>query len=217
MLAAKMDFSTGCQAGVSPDTLLPEPTPMGPLLTDWTIRCSLALYAAVTIGCALRLSSFGRAAKYLWAAGSLLLLAHLAAAFHFYHQWSHLSALQHTAAETRRLLGVPVAAGLYVNYLFAVVWLADSAWWLHRGQQYWDRPRWAQWLVHGFLFFIAFNGAVVFAEGPVRWVGIAVTVALAAALSWRLWRTAEGRAADQQQPDPPESLQAATTPAARPR
>jgi hypothetical protein len=35
-------------------------------------------------------------------------------------------------------------------------------------------------LVHGFLFFIAFNGAVVFKAGVTRWAGIVLTGALAA-------------------------------------
>jgi hypothetical protein len=35
-------------------------------------------------------------------------------------------------------------------------------------------------LVHVFLFFIAFNGAIIFEAGPTRWAGIAACCALAA-------------------------------------
>jgi hypothetical protein len=41
-------------------------------------------------------------------------------------------------------------------------------------------------LVHAYLFFIAFNGAIVFESGPTRWVGIPATLGLAVLLAWRL-------------------------------
>jgi hypothetical protein len=40
--------------------------------------------------------------------------------------------------------------------------------------------RWLRGLIHAYLFFIAFNGAIVFESGPCRWGGIIACVLLAA-------------------------------------
>ena len=100
-------------------------------------------------------------------------------AFHYYHHWSHARAFEHTAAETQRLLGVRFGYGVYVNHLFAIVWTMDGALWLLAPQLHARRSRWLHRIVHGFLFFIAFNGAVIFEDRPVRWFGIFVTLLIA--------------------------------------
>ena len=167
--------------------------PTGELLTRWTVRVALALYAVTA---ALRLSTPDRrqVARALWTAGCILFLAHVAAAFHFFHGWSHAHAFRDTARQTRELFGIDWGGGLYLNYLFTAVWTADVAYWWWAGLDAYDRrPRWIGVALHGFFVFMAFNGAVVFAAGPTRQVALAVTAALALLAAARLRRISEGR------------------------
>lgn len=144
----------------------------------WTIataRVALVLYAAALI-VLLR----GGSARALWSAGVIAYLAHVTAAFHFVHEWSHQSALAETARQTRELFGVDSGFGLWFNYLFTVVWTADAAWWWIDEDGYGRRPRWVSVAVHAFIAFMFFNGAVVFARGPSRWIGLLAIVVLSA-------------------------------------
>ena len=79
-----------------------------------------------------------------------------------------------------------IKAGLYVNYVFTYVWLADVTWWWAAAASYRRRPRWVEWTVHGFMGFIAFNATVVFASGFSRWFGIAACVLLASVWGQRI-------------------------------
>jgi hypothetical protein len=119
----------------------------------------------------------GRAAgaRALWALGCLLSLLHTAVAFHVGHRWSHEAAWAHT----RQVGGF--GDGIYVNYAFALVWLADAVWVCAAFDSYRARPRWLHWLVHGFLAFVVFNAAVVFGSSGARWTfGCGLLVSLAA-------------------------------------
>jgi len=162
----------------------------GSLLTQWTIRLALACLVACFAGQMLAWGSnsqtraSGRKFAWLcisrsglrwtWTAGCLLFIAHVACAFHFTHHWSHMHAWEHTAAETERLLGFSFGDGIYFSYFFLLLWVADVVClWLNVG-----RPVWLLAVVYLFMFFIAFNGAIVFEDGPTRPVGIVVVVAL---------------------------------------
>ncbi|HEV3005325.1 MAG TPA: hypothetical protein VGX78_12740, partial [Pirellulales bacterium] len=109
----------------------------GELATRWTVRLALAGYF---LGGALRAENrtprgrlIGRIA---WTLGCLFYLAHIACAFHVYHGWSHAAAYRHTAEQTAALTGWNWGGGIYFNYLFTVVWLADAiAWWCCRDRQ----------------------------------------------------------------------------------
>src|SRR5882762_2048787 len=110
----------------------------GDWLTRWTVRGALALYAlAITV----RLAAPARRAeaRFLWTAGCLLFLAHVAAAFHFFHGWSHAHAYRETARQTRELFGIDWGGGLYLNYLFTLAWAADAAYWWWGGLDGYDR------------------------------------------------------------------------------
>src|SRR5437868_5879863 len=100
----------------------------GETLTRWTVRVALLLYAA-TLGLRLAAPSRPRAARLLWTAGCVLFLAHVAAAFHYFHGWSHARAYRDTAQRTAELFGTYWGGGLYLNYLFTLAWAADVAWW----------------------------------------------------------------------------------------
>ena len=137
----------------------------------WTIWVALLFYfmAAAAI---LRISGDAwrrnqqavQTVRLLWSLGWLAFAIHVALAFEHYYHWSHGNAIAHT----REVSGV--GGGIFVSYFFTLVWCLDAlAWWL-RPEAYLHRPKWVGWAIHGFMAFVVFNGAVVYAAGPVRWV-----------------------------------------------
>ena len=164
----------------------------GAALTRWTVRAALALYAA-TLTLRLAAPPRRRVARLLWTLACVMFLAHVAAAFHFIHGWSHARAYADTARQTRDLFGLDWGGGLYLNYLFTLAWAADAIYWWTAGLDGYDRrPRWVGVALHAFFGFMAFNGAVVFARGATRWVAILVTVALGLLALRRLDRRGRG-------------------------
>lgn len=150
------------------------------LLTRWTVRLALLLYAA-TLALRLLSPSRRRASRLLWTIGCVLFLAHVAAAFHYFHGWSHANAYRETARRTSELFGTDWGGGLYFNYLFTLAWAADVAWWWAKGIDAPDRRRrWVGMTLHAFMFFMAFNATVIFERGATRWVAVALTVAVVA-------------------------------------
>jgi hypothetical protein len=125
------------------------------------------------------LPSWGR---WSWTIGCACFLAHVFCAFAFVHAWSHAAAYAETARQTAQLTRLRWGGGLYLNYLVGVAWLADVFWWWHSPLGYSRRPVWLSASWHGFLFFMIFNGAVVFGHGAVRWYGLTITILLA--LAW---------------------------------
>jgi hypothetical protein len=168
----------------------------GELLTRWTVRLALACYVACLAGwLAAPVGMPGRslrlAGPWLWTAGCLLFLLHVASAFHFYHHWSHAAAWESTAAETDALLGIRFGEGIYFSYAFALFWAADVLWmWAGR---VWiaDMPgSGVRMAVQGYLLFIAFNGAIVFEAGPTRWAGLAACLVLGGLAVWAAYNWA---------------------------
>jgi hypothetical protein len=146
----------------------------GELLTRWTVRLAMALYVA-------SLASRGfspRWSRIDWTVGCVVYLLHVACAFEYYHHWSNAEAYASTARQTAETVGIDWGGGLYVNYAFTLVWLADVCWWWGAASSYLARPRWVDWAVNGFMGFIAFNATVVFATGFSRWFGVAACVLL---------------------------------------
>jgi hypothetical protein len=148
---------------------------LGKILTLWTIRAAAGLYAGSVIAWLRRRD---RSARLTWTVACLLYLAHVGCAFNFYHHWSHSAAYEDTSRRTAELLGAGWGVGLYFNYLFTVAWVMDVIWWWRGLEVYRRRPRWIQASVHAFFAFMFFNATVVFAAGPVRWLGLAATAAL---------------------------------------
>lgn len=184
--------------------------PLGHELTIWTIRLALVCYVVFVAGnlatATCRCAKWAAISRWVWTAGCGLFLTHVLAAFAFHHHWSHASAWETTAAETDAMLGVRFGDGIYFSYVFLVLWVVDVAvmWWLTtRTQQLrlvaiegvadtngkgepgplvaalWP-VNWLRGLIHAYLFFIAFNGAIVFENGPSRWGGIIACILLAA-------------------------------------
>jgi hypothetical protein len=126
----------------------------------------------------------GRVVRWLWTLGWLFFLAHVGAAFHHSHHWSHWHALERTREQSSW------GEGIYLSYLFAVLWGADVvAWWVAPGW-YARRSRWFDGLLHGYLAFITFNATVVFGKGAIQRGGAilfgALILSLTAALFSRL-------------------------------
>jgi hypothetical protein len=143
----------------------------------WSVRLSMLAYSATL---ALRLSGRSNStARWCWTAGFAFMLAHTIAVFGVYHDWSHAAALVHTARRTAELTGWNWVGGLYFNYLFVALWEFDALWWWRRPVSYLRRPRWIEFLIQGYLLFIAVNATIVFAAGAVRWTSVAVLLALA--------------------------------------
>lgn len=123
-------------------------------------------------------------ARVVWTVGALLYAAHVAAAFTFAYRWSHAAAYAHTARQTADLAGLDWGGGIWVNYAFTVVWLAEAIWWWTAPSRYLSRPRPLDLIVRAVFLFMIVNGAVVFVAGPAKWMGVAIVVALCA-----IWRT----------------------------
>ena len=154
----------------------------GEILTRWTVRIAMILYVA---GLASRTYA-SRGSRLMWTFGCVFYLLHVACAFEYYHHWSHADAYASTARQTAERTGLDWGGGIYANYVFTLVWLADVIWWWSGAISYQARPRWLAWTIHGYLGFIAFNATVVFATGFSRWFGVAACVVLIAIWAVRL-------------------------------
>ncbi|HEY7412312.1 MAG TPA: hypothetical protein VII13_16305 [Vicinamibacteria bacterium] len=120
-------------------------------------------------------------ARWLWTAGALGNLAHALLAFHLRHAWSHAAAVADTARQTEALLGSAVGAGIYVNYAFAAWWTLEAAWWWRDAPAFRRRPRPLVVFSRAFFVFMWVNGAIVFARGPIRLLGVACVLAVSVA------------------------------------
>lgn len=154
----------------------------GEMLTRNTVRLSLAWYAAALL-LMMRLSPadwraetrIGQIARWCWTWSIVCFWVHLGVAFHFYHDWSHAHAFEHT----REVSGV--GEGIYVSYLFTWLWTGDMIWWWTRPHGYAARSPWIDRVLHAFMLFIVFNGMVVYESGLIRWAGLAMFAALTVA------------------------------------
>jgi hypothetical protein len=142
----------------------------------------LALY--VTIWVALTMFVAGETSRTLsrqprppaWAwwtfsIGLVLALVHTILAFDQVHDWDHAGAVSATARQTAAVFGVAVGWGVYVNYVFYAVWLADAVWWRFSPELA-RRPAAVTWALRAFYLVIIVNAAVIFAAGSRRIVGL---------------------------------------------
>ncbi len=113
--------------------------------------------------------------RFLWSLGCFFMIVHLLAAFDVFYEWSHAKALEQTRLRSEALTGVEAGWGLYVNYLFVLLWAVDLAWWWIVGDaRYRNRPKWILVSLHGFFLFMVFNSAFYFVQQWQRWLGLAV-------------------------------------------
>lgn len=143
----------------------------------WTVRLSMALMCGAW---AARLLSRKRLARWVWTGGADCMILHILVAFAFVHGWSHTAASEATAAETLEVTGSSFGGGIWFNYAFLLVWIADIAWWWLNERSYLARSKWIDVLIYGFMAFIAFQATVVFETGATRWFGVVATFGLIA-------------------------------------
>ena len=161
----------------------------GEILTRWTIRLALLGYALFLGGSIFYGKGPGdgrgwpAAARWIWTISCVFFIAHVTCAFAFHHHWRHAEAFAVTAQRTREMLGFAFGGGIYFSYAFTLLWAADVVWlWVAPR----IRPWWLMGSLHLYLFFIAFNGAIIFEGGVTRWCGIAACLLLAGLSVWRL-------------------------------
>ena len=146
---------------------------------EWIVRGSVWLallcYPAGPLGIAVSTTAGLRIARIVWSVGCAAFLVHVASSFDVFYGWSHSVAVSETARQVAELTGRPFGAGIYLNYLFTAGWVLDAAWWWFDAASYRRRSRIGVLLVHGFFLFMIFNATVVFEEGAVRLMGLAVT------------------------------------------
>ncbi|MDA1050287.1 MAG: hypothetical protein O3C40_07380 [Planctomycetota bacterium] len=151
------------------------------LLTRWSVRLAIACYLGrVAIDIGLPGGSKGRSlcktSRWIWTIGCAMFLTHVVCAFEFVHDWSHERALVHTAAQTEALIGIRWGGGLFLNYAFTALWLADTfAWWVGDASTH-NRRRGYFWTLHGIFAFMVVNATVVF--GPPIWKWVALIVGI---------------------------------------
>lgn len=160
---------------------------MGHFLTASTIYLCLLSYL-LAAGCWVT-GYRGSGYRSLWTTGCVFLILHAICAFHFYLGWSHLAAVNLTAEQTEEMMGFSFGEGIWFSYLLIAVWVVDVVLlWRNNGAEL--RSSWWAWFtfaVHGYAFFILFNGTVVFEQGAVRWGGIVGSIWLAR-MAWRYRR-----------------------------
>jgi hypothetical protein len=156
----------------------------GEFLTRWSVRLAMALYVVslcLWIEAGNR-NSWLKVARLAWTIGCGAFLIHVLCAFAFFHHWSHRAAYEETARRTEELVGISWGGGLYLNYAFTILWLADVIFW------WWNPDRSRHWgiqiAIQVFLAFIACNATAVFGSGMIRWLGLGATLLLLVLL-WR--------------------------------
>ena len=155
---------------------------IGEVLLRVPIWVALALYALTEHIRAGGGSASG--ARLAFSFGCLAYLLHVAAAFNWYHAWSHALAYADTADQTAALVGLDWGGGLWFNYAFTALWIGESVWWWAAAPSYRKRARGVTRSVRAVFLFMIVNGAVVFVDGLMRWVGLAIVVWLI----WTWWR-----------------------------
>jgi len=160
---------------------------IGELLTSWTIWLALAGYFSGLAGLLLcRLQpNLQSVTRLVWTVACVFYLGHVVSAFQFYHEWSHQAAVFETARQTREVVGEAVGSGIYMTYLFTLIWVLDVTWWWLKGNSgYFKRTKTISLSIHLFLFFIVFNGTIVFEGGLLRWLSM-MGFTLLVILWWR--------------------------------
>jgi len=119
-----------------------------------------------------------RLARAMWTAGIGLALIHVFLAFELVYAWNHEAAVDATSRQAAERVGWAWRGGIYVNYVFLVLWLADVSWWWVAPATHATRSLRFETSRLALFTFMFFNGAVVFASAATRVVGIAAVTAV---------------------------------------
>ena len=114
-----------------------------------------------------------RWARAIWTIGIALALIHVVLEFHLVYAWDHEAAVAATARQAADRIGWGWRGGIYVNYVFLGLWLADVCWWWLAPASRASRSMRIETARLALFAFMFLNGAVVFASGSGRLVGMA--------------------------------------------
>jgi hypothetical protein len=157
----------------------------GELLTRSTVWMALSCYVASELSMAIRPGRERASVSWLLnAAGCVFFFAHVVFAFHYYYHWSHAAAYAETARQSKEMTGWDSGDGLYVNYIFAIVWICEVVWARIAPIRYSSRTKIWSWTIRAFFLFMIFNGAFIFVRSEYRWLGLMLCFLLL--LSWGL-------------------------------
>jgi hypothetical protein len=124
-----------------------------------------------------------RWARAFWTVGIALALTHVALAFQLVYAWNHEAAVAATVKQAADRIGLGWRGGIYINYGFLALWLADVCWWWIAPNSHSARSMRTEMTRFALFTFMFVNGAVVFASGAGRLIGMAsIAVAVLAKL-----------------------------------
>ncbi len=113
-----------------------------------------------------------RLARATWTVGIALAFLHVVFAFHMVYEWNHEAAVAATVRQSADVVGWGWRGGIYVNYVFLTLWLADVCWWWMATDSHVSRSIGFERARLALFVFMFVNGSVVFASGIGRLIGI---------------------------------------------
>jgi len=149
---------------------------MGESIVRASVWTALLCYSAGPLGAAVPSDRGQRVLRVVWTLGAAAFLVHVVSSFHVFYDWSHTVAVAETARQVYELTGFEFGTGLYLNYVFTLIWVVDSAWWWRNATGYRRRSWRGVLFTHGFFLFMIFNATVIFEDGFVRILGLLVTL-----------------------------------------
>ena len=119
---------------------------------------------------------------WAWTIGVTFCAVHMAIAMAVHYGWNHQAAVRATAEQAAAVYGITWTGGLYVNYVFLLIWAGETAWWAISTRAYLSRGAALVWSLRAFYFVIIVNAVVVFARPAMRPAGLLLLAALV--VSW---------------------------------
>jgi hypothetical protein len=122
-----------------------------------------------------RSPALDRTARAIWTIALGLAIVHVVLAFQFVYLWNHEAAVDATTQQTAAMVGWAWRGGIYVNYVFLALWALDTGWWWIAPADRAARSIALESARRALFLFMFVNGAVIFAAGIGRIIGIIST------------------------------------------
>ncbi len=156
---------------------------LGQDIMIWSVRLAVVCYLLRLVGLVRCLPDRQPTTFQLtaWLLGCGLYILHVAMAFEVVHGWSHGAAVSHTAEETFRVTGIRRGEGVWVNYLFTLVWIIDCVRLANAKLQSKPTSLAIDVAIQLFFAFIVFNATVVFGPAIYRYLALPIGIGFAIA------------------------------------